>query len=359
METLLKYSVGIDCGKKEIVAAMILVSLERGLRVKGTRKFRNTINGFNDCKLWILHHKKHDLPVTITMEATGNYHENLAFYFHEEKYPVSIILANKAKKYFQSLGLKSKNDKIDAKGLAQMGAEQRLPLWKPFSKEIYDLRMLTRYYEQLSNNRTIFMNQLSSIQAGKYQIEEVINGLKRLIADIDSQLKEVKNKIDELVCKDKKMKERFEKILLIKGVGQLTLATIIAETNGFELFDNERQLTSYAGYDVIENQSGKRIGKTRISKKGNSHIRRIMHMPALNVVRFGEDKFVHLYDRIMKRTCIKMKAYIAIQRKLLCLIFHLWKNDCQYDPRWNYSSGNAEKDLFFLQDPQNIKKQAE
>ena len=49
------------------------------------------------------------------------------------------------------------------------------------------------------------------------------------------------------------LKERFAKILKIKGIGFLTLAAIVAETNAFSLIKNQRQLTSYAGYDVIEN----------------------------------------------------------------------------------------------------------
>lgn len=75
------------------------------------------------------------------------------------------------------------------------------------------------------------------------------------------------------------------KICAIKGVGIKTVATLTAETNGFLLFNNTRQLASFAGYDTVENQSGRQVGKTRISKKGDSHIRRILHMPALNVVR--------------------------------------------------------------------------
>ena len=59
---------------------------------------------------------------------------------------------------------------------------------------------------------------------------------------------------------------------------------------------NQRQLVSYAGYDVIENQSGNRSGKTRISKKGNSRIRRILHLPAFNAVRFGEPTCQALYE---------------------------------------------------------------
>jgi hypothetical protein len=43
----------------------------------------------------------------------------LCFIFSERKYNTSIILPNKAKHYLISLGLKSKNDSIDARGLSK------------------------------------------------------------------------------------------------------------------------------------------------------------------------------------------------------------------------------------------------
>ena len=77
-----------------------------------------------------------------------------------------------------------------------------------------------------------------------------------------------------------------ERSCKIKGIGITTAATIIAETDGFILIKNRSQLISYAGYDVIENQSGSSInGKTKISKKGNKYIRRALHFPALSAVK--------------------------------------------------------------------------
>ena len=135
----------------------------------------------------------------------------------------------------------------------------------------------------------------------------------------------------------------------MRQLGLLTFATVAAETGGFELFENQKQLVSYAGYDVIENQSGNHVGKTRISKKGNTHIRRIMFMSAFNMVTYKVNPFHQLYDRIYERTKIKMKGYVAIQRKLLCLIYALWKNDSPYDPGYetkNPSGNHDPKHLF-------------
>ncbi|WP_332913234.1 IS110 family transposase [Algoriphagus boritolerans] len=72
---------------------------------------------------WILGSEKNwkdqSIPLVICMEATGNYHESCALYLFEKGYSVSVILPNKAKNYLKSLGNKSKNDSIDAKGLAR------------------------------------------------------------------------------------------------------------------------------------------------------------------------------------------------------------------------------------------------
>jgi len=59
------------------------------------------------------------------------------------------ILPNKSKRYMQSLGLKSKNDKIDAKGLSRMAAEQRLERWVAPREVIVELRSITRHPEGL------------------------------------------------------------------------------------------------------------------------------------------------------------------------------------------------------------------
>ena len=79
-------------------------------------------------------------------------------------------------------------------------------------------------------------------------------------------------------------------------------------------------------------RSGQRAGKTKISKQGNSKIRRILFLPAFNAVRFGEPACEALFERVFEKTQIKMKAYVAVQKKLLTLCFAIWKNGAKYDP---------------------------
>lgn len=113
------------------------------------------------------------------------------------------------------------------------------------------------------------------------------------------------------------------------------MVTIVSETNGFKLFTSQGQLTSYAGFDVVACQSGKRSGRTKISKKGSKYIRKALCFPSLNVVRLQTGTFSQFYSRVYERTAIPMKGYVAVQRKLLYLIFALWKKEQAFDPNFH------------------------
>lgn len=159
----------------------------------------------------------------------------------------------------------------------------------------------------------------------------------------EKSIDDLTEKLTEHLKSNSVYHEKIKNILVIKGVGLLTLAVLLAETNGFELFTTASQLVSYSGYDVVENQSGKRSGKTRMSKQGNSHIRRILHMPAFSVVRCKEPIFFNLYNRVFDRSNIKMKAYVAVQKKILVIVYALWKNNEKYDANKITNSRDEKK----------------
>src|SRR5271157_1727750 len=158
-----KYSVGVDVSKPEFDTCISVINSMQVVVIKATHKFNNTRQGFNEFILWIKKHLKEDLPVVVTLEATGVYYEDLSIFLFENEFYVSVVLPNKAKKYLQSKGIKSKNDKIDAKGLSQMGAEQSLTRWEPFSRNIYELRSLTRQNEDLQIQRTMTLNRMEAL----------------------------------------------------------------------------------------------------------------------------------------------------------------------------------------------------
>lgn len=339
------YSLGVDVDSKNLECVLMRKDIQGDLAVAASRRFSNGKEGFGRLMQWLSAKcKDSGASLHITLEASGVYHESLCYALNRKGYELSVVLPNKAKHYMRSLGLKSKNDKTDARGLAHMGAQQSLPVWTPASPIMLELRALLRYRESQQETLTQTKSELHAIEHSANPNKFVVRKLKQTVKRIKALIAQIDEELTNCLAKDPELERKVQMIAdSIPGVAILTVATVVAETGGFKLFTSAKQLTSYAGYDVIENQSGNRIGKTKMSKQGNSHIRRILHMPALNVVRFKVGNFKGIFMRILKSTGVKMKAYVAIQRKLLCLIYTLWKNDQPFDPVYHIEATTPEK----------------
>lgn len=160
----------------------------------------------------------------------------------ERKYALYVVLPTKSKRYFQVMGIKSKNDKIDAKALARMGLEQRLSLWQPLSPNIYRLRLLARQLEDFNKQRTVFLNQSHALDHSAHPVKEVVRSLKKMFRALEKGIEELEAAIEILIEQDEVLHSKAQKILSIKGIGLKTIAVLIAETNGFATFENQGQL---------------------------------------------------------------------------------------------------------------------
>ncbi|MFC5412455.1 IS110 family transposase [Larkinella bovis] len=243
--------------------------------------------------------------------------------------------SNISLKVSTSTGLpaQSKTDAIDARLIAQLGLERTLEAWQPAPAIFRELRSLTRFYTALKQQRTAISNWKESLDSGHQPLEFLRKSNQALLQTLDRQIQQCQQQIQQLIAREAWLAAKVKKLLTIKGIGLVTVAIILAETQGFGTITNAKQLASYAGYDVVERQSGSSIkGQTRISKKGNSHIRAALHFPALVASRHNP-VLQQVYQRINQNKPSKMVGATALQRKLLLLMYALWKNDTEYQKR--------------------------
>lgn len=334
METsVLKVSVGIDVAKDTFYSAIIYLMSDQSIKCKGTRKFSNTVKGFNDFIEWIDRKVKVDNTVNYTMESTGVYYENLACFLYCRDLTVNVVLPNKAKKFAESLDNRSKTDKLDSKSLGRMGAERNLRAWNPGSKIYQHLKTFTRERETIQNDRTRLKNMLHAENHSAFGTIVTIKRLEARLKMLDKHLKAVEKDVRRTIKSDPEVQKKVNKIKTVPGLSTTTIAVVLAETYGFATFTNMKQLTSFAGYDIVFKDSGQYSGKTRISKKGNSHIRRALYMPSLSAITHNAI-YRDFYNRLNERKENGLISGTAVQRKLLCLIYTLWKNDTEFDPNY-------------------------
>ena len=326
---LFKQSVGIDVSKDTICAQILQNTKDLDIINKGYAVFDNKLSGFKDLIQWVTDNVEQDIITHYTMETTGIYHEKLAHYLHQKGKNVHIVTAYVVKRYADSLNVKSKTDKLDAKSIATLALERKLPEWTPKQELYLCLRNLTREREMIQKAKTICKNQIHALKHSYKAYYKTKNRLTNRIKYLDKQLKSIDNDLIKIVQKCPDLDRKIEQICTIPGVGFTTVVTVLAETDGFVDIRNKRQLTSYAGLDIRLKESGKYKGQTKISKRGNAHLRKALYMPSLSVIQYAE-KYKQFYTQLCTRKDKPMIALIAVQRKMLMLIYALWKKDEPY-----------------------------
>ncbi|MBT9131295.1 MAG: hypothetical protein DDT41_01600 [candidate division WS2 bacterium] len=174
--------------------------------------------------------------------------------------------------------------------------------------------------------------ELSSAARGSVGIKE---GRKSLILDIQECLSLLKHSERFITTVEEEMSHLLKEIpyswciLSIKGIGQVTAAGLIGEVGDFRQFHTLPEIIKYAGLDLFEISSGKRKGQKRISKRGRPLLRKLLFFASLNTVRKG-GIMEEYYRECLKRGMLKIKALVAVSRKLLRIIFALVRDNSEF-----------------------------
>lgn len=335
---ILKQVVGIDVAQNELVVSVGRLLEDLSTEIYASKVFSNTQKGHAALIDWAKKNSDSSVAIQFVMEATGVYHEALAYLLVDRSCHVVVVLPNKISNYFRTLQVKTINDYTAAEAITRFGLERKLDQWQKPDPTLKKLRQLCRERDQVVTTRTIAKNQLHAEQAEAEPNTGTVKRIKQLVLFLNKQEIQVKSEIQLLIKSKNELVQAVKLVTTIPGVGLLTAATVLAETNGFELVRNKKQLTSYAGLDVREKQSGTSVrGKATISKRGNRYLRKAMHLPALAALR-KDPKFKSLFTRLVEKHGIKMKAVVAVQRKLLEMIFTIYKTKEPYQVNFELNS---------------------
>ena len=338
LDRFFRQCVGIDISKDKFTACLYMYDRagDAGCCTQSI-DFANTKSGFNQLVRWSRKDAVKEFPLTYLMEPTGVYYEPLAYHLHRIGQTVYVVLPNKARKFCEAEGIKTKTDAMDARCLALMGCVSRkLKPWSPPAPIYQELRQMTRFHADLCRVRTSVSNRMEALDHMESAEKSVRKNCGKLLDEIDRLIEKNDKAIMQKVAQDKDLEQKMKRIATVKGLGETTVVCVIAETQGFHLIENRKQLVGYSGLDVKAEQSGKEDPKHHISKKGNAHIRAALYMPALVAVRYNR-QIRDAYGRIcQKHPNEKMIGVTAAMRRLLLLIYTLWKNGEKYD-------GNRDK----------------
>ncbi len=168
------------------------------------------------------------------------------------------------------------------------------------------------------------------LEAAVLPMLEQIGQLSATVRSYDREIKALSEKYPET----KSLQE-------INGVGPLTALAFVLSLENRERFSKSRKVGAYLGLVPKQHDSSSRTPQLRISKYGNSYLRRLLVGSAHYILGpFGEDCDLRRFgERLGQRGAArgKKQATVAVARKLAVLMHHLWASGERYDPLYSAS----------------------
>ncbi|MBS4432972.1 IS110 family transposase [Pectobacterium punjabense] len=323
------YYIGIDISKRFIDVCLLVDG------IKGKRKTKVLPNDPNSAQAlarWLILQKCDPSQAHIIMEATGIYHEHLAYGLHQAGILVSVINPHRVREFAKGMGILTKTDKVDAYVLACYGCLKQPENWLPPSQEIRKLKVLLQHRDSLLNDKQRIENRLSTLKSTTAP-EEVLTSLESIERNLKNELARIERLIAEHIDKHPGLKNDLKLLQSIDGVGEQIGWNMLAIIRGNN-FRSAEQVAAYLGVIPVEHRSGTSVcGRARLSKIGPPGIRAKLYMGAIAAISWNSHVKA-LYERLRLKGKAKMVAIGAAMRKLVHLCYGVLHTQRPYDKNY-------------------------
>lgn len=299
----------------------------------------NTKSGIKDFLKWLKMLKVDIASMMIVMEHTGLYSYCFENELHQRglKFTkVNPVLIR------QSVGLlRGKSDKIDAARIANYGYEKQglLTADQPVAKAVQSL-------QRLRSARNLFVSQRAGLKCAvkeyrninMQESDQVIQSILKMIKHFDLQIKKLEDEMQSVLNPDKGLKQNFDLLQSIKGVGKILAITTLIKTHNFTRFKDARKFACYCGTAPFEHTSGTSImGKTRVSHLADKEMKTLLDMAAKAAIRTDKE-LKNYYQKRVEKGKSKMSSINVVRNKIIYRMFAVIKRQSPFIESYNLAA---------------------
>jgi transposase len=240
------------------------------------------------------------------MEACGSAHHwarRLSALGHD----VRMIAPTRVKAYVQR---GKKNDANDAAAIAEAVSRPHMEFVPVKTEGQQGVLMVHRSRDLLVRQRTMLINALRAHLAefgivaakGRGKVKGLVDALDdaEIPALARTALRQIAEQID--ACGERiealekeivgwhKTDEASRNLATIPGIGPITASALAASVPDASVFENGRKLAAWLGLVPRQNSTGGKDRLGRITKTGDSYLRRLLVIGATSVLRYARDK---------------------------------------------------------------------
>lgn len=303
---------GVDVSKDKLDCALCIEDKYKSKVIANSRQ------GFSELLDW-LNKWQVDAP-HVCMEATGIYWEASAEFLAAHGMKVSVVNPAQIKAFGSSRLTRTKTDSTDARLIAEFCRRMSPEEWQPPSAAEQALRAMVQRLDALQTMRTQEGNRLEVAR------EAVRKGIADHLAWLDKEIAVLVKQIRDHINSDPDLRQKRDLLDSIPGVGERTIAAILAFGADPDHFANARQCAAFAGLNPRQHQSGSSVnGKPRMSKVGHALLRKALYMPA--IVTLYKTAWGKVFrDRLASAGKPPKLIIGAMMRKLLQVAFGVLKS---------------------------------
>jgi len=330
----IKQFIGIDVSKKTLDFSVVINGkvVNHYCVLNNTREIKSVVN-------------------KIMKAFGGSYEETIFCMEHTGLYNLPLVKwlqINQCKIWLESgihirktLGMvRGKNDKVDSLRIAMFAYTNRhqIKLWVPPRKVIERLGALLSQRHRMMKAR----KQLATANSEQklFIDKEIMHSLNvytnKTVLVIDKQVKAIEKEILSLIKKDEKLKQMYDIITSVSGIGFVIAVHILVTTNEFISINDPKKYACYCGVVPFEHTSGSSIrGKNRVSHMANKSIKTLLHLAAVSTIRMSGE-LQDYYNRKVSEGKNKMCAINAIRNKLILRVFACVNQNRLYEKNYCY-----------------------
>lgn len=294
---------GIDVSKDELVIAR--VDHESVQRVS---------NKAPDIRCWLRQLPKGSI---VAMESTGRYHQLVARLSAAAGMRVYVLNAHDVHLYAKGLGVRGKTDRLDAEIIARYIAERhsKLHQWQPAPLELGRI-------DDLLRRRAVIVTKREALRQCVADSEDLRGVWKELDHAFGVALRSIEAKVKESIKAAPDLHQAQRRLATVVGfgaIGSALLAALLARIP----FASADSLVAYCGWDPRADDSGRKHGRRRLTKRGPAHLRKQWYMAGMTAARTKALK--PLYEALRTRGLATTEAFVILGRKLLRAAYAVWK----------------------------------
>jgi len=316
---------GIDVSKHKLDCAWLREPATGKVK---TKVMNNSADGWSALQDWLVDQTGQALAdCHIVVEATGVYHEGMAYALHNAGATVSVVNPAQIRYFGQGLGVRGKTDAKDSVVLARYGATQRPARWQPEPPAVRELKARTARLEALDTDIQRECNRREKAEVT--QAMGIMASIDTVLAALRAERARLARDIDDHIDGHPELKQDRALLESIPSIGPAVSLRLLTTLRS-RPFANARQVAAFAGLVPVPWHSGDTVNKKpRLSKAGSPKLRRLLYMAAVVSLRYNPD-IAAQYRRLTGRGKTSMSALGAAMRKLLHIAYGVLKTQSAY-----------------------------